>query len=206
PDPIMAIRIASAFQQAREKSLRFSRRVGPAERHGDIRLEKTQPVAAIITPAGVAHRVERLAADHPGERIGELDLAARAGLVPVEMVEYLGLQHVAADQRPVRRRFRGVGLLDQSGDLGEAVLLSPDGSNAVALGLLARYLDDSDHAAAGLLAGGDQLRGAGRRADHKLIGQQYGERLAADPRLGAPHGMAEAERLLLAGEDGVARL
>ena len=122
------------------------------------------------------------------------------------MIEHLRQQHVAADQRQGRRRFLGLGLFDQAGDLGKTVLLGLDRGNAVALGLLARHLDDRDDVAAGLLVGRNELRGAGRRADHQLVRQQHRERLVADPVARAPDGMAEAERLLLAREDRIARL
>ena len=43
-----------------------------------------------------------------------------------------------------------------------------------------------------------QLLQAGRVAQHQIVGQQDGERVVADEGAGAPDGMAEAERHLLA--------
>jgi hypothetical protein len=56
-------------------------------------------VAAIITRAVKGHAVERLAADHPRHRIGQLDLAAGALFLPFEHAHHFGLEDVAADHR-----------------------------------------------------------------------------------------------------------
>ena len=53
--------------------------------------------------------------------------------------------------------------------------------------------------------GVDHLLQAGRLADHQIIDQQHRERLVADQMAGAPHGVAEPERALLAGKGDVAR-
>ncbi len=54
--------------------------------------------------------------------------------------------------------------------------------------------------------GRGKLCDAGRRVDRELVGQQHGERLAADPIARTPHGVAQSQRLLLAGEYRIARL
>ena len=45
----------------------------------------------------------------------------------------------------------------------------------------------------------DHLGETRRVAHHQIVGQKDGERLVADQMAGAPHGMAEPERALLAG-------
>ena len=55
------------------------------------------------------------------QRVGELDLAALAGLGALEDVEHLRGQHVAADHREVRRGVLGLRLLDEAGDLDDPV-------------------------------------------------------------------------------------
>ena len=56
---------------------------GPArsQRQRDVGLEEAQLVAAVVAPAVEAQAMERLAADQPGHAVGELDLAAGAGLL-----------------------------------------------------------------------------------------------------------------------------
>ena len=76
------------------------------ERHG--RLEKPELVAAIEPPAGKAQPVKGLAVlDQPGERVGQLDLAAAAGLGTGEVTKDLRLDDVAADDRQCRWRCWG---------------------------------------------------------------------------------------------------
>ena len=67
------------------------------------------------------------------------------------------------------------------------------------------FLDGED-VAAGLVVDLDHLLQAAGLALHHHVGQQHRERLVADEFAGTPDGMAEAERNLLAGEAGRARL
>src|SRR6516225_5820775 len=69
------------------------------EREGDIGLEETDLVPAVEPRALEAEPVERPAADHAGERIGELDLAPRPLLAPPQMQHDLRLENVAPDDR-----------------------------------------------------------------------------------------------------------
>src|ERR1700761_717373 len=66
---------------------------------GDVGLQEADLVAAVIALAFEAVAVERLAADQLGHRIGELDLAAGAGDAGIQMIEHLGLEDIAADDR-----------------------------------------------------------------------------------------------------------
>jgi hypothetical protein len=74
------------------------------ERERERRLDEAGLAAAIVTPPGKGDRVERLLADHPRHRVGQLDLAARALFLVLERAHDLGLQDVAAGQDLVRGR------------------------------------------------------------------------------------------------------
>src|ERR1043166_3615218 len=80
------------------------RDIGPAQAHLDICLEESHLVAAIVAGAIGLPRVARHAADQPRHGIGELNLAAGAGLLSVELGENVGRQDVAADDAEPRRR------------------------------------------------------------------------------------------------------
>ena len=83
------------------------------------------------------------------------------------------------------------------GDLGLAIL---DPDDAVLVRLVLRHRRYRDVVAAVFVVGLDHLGEAGLGAMMQHVGQQQGERLVADDLAGAPHGVAEAERRLLAGE------
>ena len=80
---------------------------------------------------------------------------------------------------------------------------SPDGDDAVLVGLVLRHLLDGDDVAAVLLVGREHLL---HRAAAQHVGQEHREGLVADDLAGAPHRVAEAERRLLAGEARLAGL
>src|SRR5689334_24115134 len=65
----------------------------------DVGLDEAGLVAAIEAPAFEPVAVEPPAPAHLRHRIGQLDLAARARRLPVEMPEHVRLQDVAADDR-----------------------------------------------------------------------------------------------------------
>ena len=69
-----------------------------------------------------------------------------------------------------------------------------------------RHFLDGDDVAAGLLIGLHHLLEDARDALEQHVGQQQREGLVADQLAGAPDGVAEAQRLLLAGEAGLAGL
>ena len=69
-----------------------------------------------------------------------------------------------------------------------------------------RHFGDRDDAAAGFVIGVGQLHGAGGFGQDQVVRQQDGERVIADEGAGAPDGVAEAERFLLAdGDHGAGR-
>ena len=75
-----------------------------------------------------------------------------------------------------------------------------DADDAVLAGLGRVAFLDRDDVAAGLVVDVDHLREAAGLAAHDHVGEEHGEGLVADELAGAPDGVAEAERRLLAGE------
>ncbi len=130
--------------------------------------------------------------------VGELHLVAGAALHPRQVLDHLRHQHVAADDREVGGRDRGIGLLDQPLHLDQPAVVVADVEDAVAVGLLARHLGHRDDVAAGFAIRVGQLPRQGVSRQHEIVGQQDGERIVADEGAGAPDRVAEAERLLLA--------
>src|SRR5690242_19117889 len=121
--------------------------VRPRERELDGRLEPAHRGAGVIAVALERVAEHALLVHQRLDGVGELDLAARAALRLLELLEDLGRQHVAPDHREVRRRVLGLRLLHQVRDAVRAVAaldrLARD--DAVAAGLLARDLGDGDH-------------------------------------------------------------
>src|SRR5258708_34503331 len=69
------------------------------ERERDVGFQEPDLVAAVEAAAFEAHAVERHQAEQVGERVGQLDLAAGAALLPIEIKKYLRLQDVSPDHR-----------------------------------------------------------------------------------------------------------
>src|SRR5579883_1981248 len=168
------------------------------EREGDVRLEEPDLVAAIEAGTGKAKAVEGAVADHMRERVGELDLAARALLAAVEMLHDGGLQEIAPDDREGRGRLLRHRLLDKAAHLDELAAVVRDVEHAIAVGVGARHLHDGHHIPAGLGIGLDHLLETGSLREDEVIGEKHGKGLVIDEIARAPHSMAEAERLLLA--------
>src|SRR5688572_9311728 len=83
------------------------------EREGDVGFDEARLVAAIEALAFEAIAVEPAAPAHLRHRVCQLDLAARAGALLVEMREHVRLQDVASDDGERRRRIFRFWLLDQ---------------------------------------------------------------------------------------------
>ena len=99
-------------------------------------------------------------------------------------------------------------LLDHLGDRERLALGVADADHAVHVHALRRHFFDRDDVGVvvELVGGVDHLREAAALVLHQHVGQQQRERLVADQFARAPDRMAEAERRLLAGEAGGARL
>ena len=120
--------------------------------------------------------------------------------------EDFGLEDVAAGDDEVGRRVLLLGLFDHGGDGKALVRALAAGDDAVGRDLLHRHFLDGDDVAAGLLIGFHHLLEDAGRGLEQHVGQQQREGLVADQLARAPDGVAEAERLLLAGEAGLAGL
>jgi hypothetical protein len=149
-----------------------------------------------------AHAVGPAAApDHRPDRVGELDLAVLARWGALEGFEDRGRQHVARRDRQVAGRLGGRGLLDQVVDL-EQIATAERPGNPVVVHIGIRHLLEGDHRRrlpldeAACHPSNDIAFGV--HADDR-IAQRDDERLVADEGPRAEHGMAQAERLPLAG-------
>ena len=85
-------------------------------------LQEVELLADVVAAARADRSRTRVCSfEQQRDRVGELELAARAGLDAVERVEDLGREHVAADHREVRRRLVALRLLDDAAELDEPV-------------------------------------------------------------------------------------
>src|SRR4051812_26331784 len=91
------------------------------------RLQIAELGAAVEAPAGQPHRERALFLEQRRDRVGELDLAARAGRDLPEELEDARREHVAADDAEVRRRGRRLRLLDDAVDARHVALQLIDG-------------------------------------------------------------------------------
>ena len=85
------------------------------QRQLDVGLQEAFLAAAVVALAFVAVGVDLLAAQQPGDAVGELDLAADAARLVRDLVEHARRQHVAAGDAEPRRRDLGRRLLDDTG-------------------------------------------------------------------------------------------
>src|SRR5512133_1073676 len=84
--------------KTRDKLAHFRTDVAALERHGEVGDHEPRRASAIVALALEPVGVERLLADQLGDRVGELDLAARTGFLRVERSHHVRLQDVAAGQ------------------------------------------------------------------------------------------------------------
>ncbi len=142
-------------------------------------------------------------ADHFGHRIGELHFVASAAFHQRQEFHHFWQQDVTANDGEVGGGVLGCWFFNQTFDLDLVAFGVADIKNAVAVGLLTWDFGDRDHVAAGAVIDISELLQAGGLAEHEVVRQQDGKRVLADEGAGAPDGMAEAERDLLAhGGDG----
>src|SRR5512144_1642312 len=78
--------------------------VGALKRVRHVGQQEAELRAAVEAPALIAERIKGLRLDQPDHGVGDLDLAAGAGLLGGEDVEYLGLENVAAENGEVGGR------------------------------------------------------------------------------------------------------
>lgn len=119
----------------------------------------------------------------------------------------LGLQDIAAGDRPVGRRRALRRLLDHAGHGRHAAIDLAGRNDAVLVGLAFRhFLDADDIAAADLVVEVDQLAEAGALGVDDDVRQHDREGLVADDVTGAPDGVAQAQGGHLAHEAHLAGL
>ncbi len=155
--------------------------VGPVERELDVGAEEVgllaDVVAAVLEPAAV----DGLALVEQPDRVGELELAARAGLDAVQRVEDLRREHVPADHREVRRRRLPSSASRRSSRTRTNSSSTASGSTQPYDGdLVHRHLHQREHRPAVAVVdvehGAEQLR----VVDHDVVAEQHRERLVAD--------------------------
>ena len=73
------------------------------------RLQVADLRAAVVAPSRQAHGEHALVREQRGDRVGELDLAARARHDLGQQLEDARREHVAPDDAEVRRRVEGFG-------------------------------------------------------------------------------------------------
>src|SRR5438477_8684960 len=91
------------------------------ERELDVRAQKIDLLTDVVSTAPALGPEHALVLEQHGDRIGELQLAAAPRHDLVERGEDLGGEHVATDDRQVRRRLVARRLLDDPTDLDDAV-------------------------------------------------------------------------------------
>jgi hypothetical protein len=162
------------------------------------RLQVAELRAAIVAPPRQAHREHPFVREQRGDRVGELDLAARARRHLGEQVENLGRQNIAADYAEVGGSVGRLGLFHDAVDLRRVAPHFVHGHDAVALRLTARHLLDAEKRGAGRAEDFRHATHRRRVGVDQIVGEQHRERLVADDRLRAEHRVAQAERLGLA--------
>src|SRR5689334_13066033 len=171
---------------------------------GDIGGKETHAIAAIIGLALEFEAEEAVLSHQLDHRVGQLDLAAGAGVLRGDAVEDLRLQDIAAGNDQIGRSVLKPRLLDHAVDAEAAAEGRADLDHAIAADLVGRHLLDGDDIAAGVGVNLHHLLEAAGPGVDQHVGQEQGERLVADELAGTPDGVTEPQRLLLAGEAGLA--
>src|SRR2546421_3821962 len=176
------------------------REVGPVECELEVGSQEVDLHAGVVAAVREAAPDDRLLLQQQADGVGELELPAGSRLDAVEGVEDGGTEDVAADHGEVGRcvlRFRLLEHGPQPEDIGVDRVDhgAPVRRDLVRFDLEQRddrrllLVVDLDHAA--------QKRGV---VDHHVVAEQYGEGLVPDVLARHRHGVAEAERLVLADE------
>ncbi len=120
--------------------------------------------------------------------------------------EDFGLQDVAAGDEEVGGRVRRLGLFHHAGNGKSLIRTLAARHDAVARSVGRVDFLDADNVAAGVFVSIHHLLHDARLGLEHHVRQQQGEGLVAHQFAGAPDGVAEAERLLLAGKARLPRL
>ena len=153
-----------------------------AVEHEPVGLEHVVEPAGVLPPAAHDVRLDALAAvDEVLDRVGDLELAARARLDRARRVVDAGREHVDADEREVGRRLGG--LLDEPHDavaveLGDAVVLR-----------VGHGRQQDQRVGRARAEGLDEL---GDAALQEVVAEVHDERVAVEERLGRERRVREA--------------
>ena len=166
--------------------------------------QESEFIARIVGNSLVNVSPQALLFGEESQAVGELDLTAGTGFGALEAVKDGGRKNVASGDRKVGRRGSWLGLFDEVADTQEAFAKGGDGrgfavNDTVEVRLLVRHFFDGDGAGAGGFVNVDELFGSGIFAGDEHVAEKYGEGFIAHEILGNQHGVAKAERLLLAG-------
>src|SRR5262249_17019812 len=166
---------------------------------GDVGGKEAHPVAAIIGLALEFEAEEALLRHQLDHRIGQLDLAAGSRILRGDAIEDLRLQDITAGNDEIGRRIFELRLFDHAVNAKAAAEGGADLDHAVAADLVARHLLDGNDIAPGIGIDLHHLLETTWFGMDQHVRQEQREWLVADQLAGAPYGMADAQRLLLAG-------
>ena len=108
------------------------RQIRPAQREVDHRLQEPELVAGVVADAFDLAGVDRPRLQQLAQAVGQLDLAGAIALGRGQRREDVRRQHVAADDRQVRRRLVARRLLDQIAHLVDALAeIAPTDPDAI---------------------------------------------------------------------------
>jgi hypothetical protein len=169
----------------------------------DGRLEVSELAAAVVAAALEGVGEHGLVNEQTRDRIGKLDFAAGSGRHRPQVMKDARREHIATHNRQCRSRRPGLGLLDGGRNRRHATSRGTCLDDAPAADVLGRYRHDADHRAALLLRNLGHLLHHGFFGVDKVVGEEDGERLIANDRRRAQHGVAESQRLRLANENAV---
>src|SRR5437016_6132491 len=158
--------------------------------------EEAEFVPCVVARALEAQGVDGAAAQHVAESVGELNLAAGAGVDGLQGTENIRGQYIAADDGEVGGRFVLLGFFHQIADtedaVGAAVVHHRFGIQAAVQGdVLGRDLHHGQHRGAEKGMDVKQLTQAGGFGFDHVVGQDYREGFAAHQFHGAQHGMPQ---------------
>ena len=192
-------------EDAAQGGLEAWRQVRAFKREGNIGREEADLVAAVVGGAFVFQPMEGLAGHQPDHRVGNLDFAARSRRLLFNLGKDFRLQNIAPGNDHVGRGILAAGFFHHLAD-GEGIALPVPGTNdAIAVNVRPRnFLDGDDIAAAAAVINIDHLLQAARLRMHDHVGEKQGKGRVAHQMPGAPYGVAQSQRFLLAGKTGLA--
>src|SRR5262245_16488180 len=167
---------------------------------GDISGKETDLVPAVIGGTGKFQSPEILFGEKADHGIGDLDFAAGTRRLILDLGKDLWLQDVAAGDDKVGWRLGAGRFFDHGGDAHCTASFLGDADYAIAAHLVPWHLFNSDDIAALAVVYRHHLFEAAWLGVDQHVRQDQGEGFVANQFAGAPYGVAETKRLLLARE------